>query len=488
MYEILLKEKLECVGCPMSVTPKNVEKDIDFSTIEVYESLFYGSKDSFWLDGELSSEFGSRFSVMGNCDRDSAISFIYYVKDSRLDITGPKGQESIYGDFYEMMDCIFSLIDNENSKDVLHPFKGGVVGYLGYELKALRGVTNKHTSDMPDAVLYLPKNILVFDHKDQKSYVCNFWGETLNVTESMLNKSEKYIQKRTPEHLIPPTEDEIDLEITRDDYKEKIKLCKKYIAEGESYEICLTNRASMPYSFDPLLLYKEMRLLSPVRYSAFFNTEDFSILSSSPEMFISIDERGKMVSKPIKGTRARGITEKQDSLEKESLMNSSKDRAENLMIVDLVRHDFNEVCYPDTVRVPEAFVVETYSSVHQLVSTVVGELNWENGIFKSIGKCFPGGSMTGAPKLRTMSIIDELEESHRGVYSGSIGWVGFNGYTDLSIVIRTIVIKDQVATFGIGGAIVEASDLEDEFRETLIKACVPFQSIRRVQNLIKKSV
>lgn len=482
MYQISLKEKLERVGCPMSVASKNVEQDLGFSSIEVYENLFYGSKDSFWLDGELSSEFGSRYSIMGNCDQDSTISFIYYVRDSRLDITGPKGQESIYGDFYEVMDCIFSLIDNKISKDVLHPFQGGVVGYLGYELKALRGIPNKHTSDMPDAVLYLPKNILVFDHKNQKSYMCNFWGETLSIPDAIVNKSEKFIQTRKIERLIPPTEDEVNLEIVGDDYKEKIKLCQKYITEGESYEICLTNRASMPYSFDPLLLYKEMRLLSPVRYSAFFNTKGFSILSSSPEMFISIDEEGEMTSKPIKGTRARGTTEKQDSLEKESLMNSSKDRAENLMIVDLVRHDFNEVCYPDTVRVPEAFVVETYSSVHQLVSTVAGKLDWKNGIFKSIGKCFPGGSMTGAPKLRTMRIIDELEESPRGIYSGSIGWVGFNGYTDLSIVIRTIVLKDQVATFGVGGAIIEASEPEDEFQETLIKACVPFQSIRRVQN------
>lgn len=481
MYEISLKEKLEGVGCPMLVAPKNIEIEWASSPIDIYEKLFYGSKDSFWLDGELSSEFGSRFSIMGNCDMDAAISFMYYVQDSRLDITGPKGQESVYGDFYEVMDCIFSLITNEMPKEVLHPFNGGVIGYLGYELKALRGIQNKHSSDLPDAVLYLPKNIVVFDHRDQKRYVCNLWGEILTVSEALLQKSEESIQRKTVQFLIPPTEDEIDLEISSDDYKDKIKQCQTYITEGESYEICLTNRASMPYSFDPLLLYKEMRLLSPVRYSAFFNTERFSIVSSSPEMFISIDENGKMASKPIKGTRARGTTEEQDRLEKESLMTSSKDRAENLMIVDLVRHDFNEVCHPDTVSVPEAFVVETYSSVHQLVSTVVGELNWDNGIFKSIGKCFPGGSMTGAPKLRTMRIIDELEESPRGIYSGSIGWVGFNGYTDLSIVIRTVVIKDHVATFGVGGAIIEASDAEEEFRETLIKACVPFQSIRRVQ-------
>ncbi|CAM5237203.1 aminodeoxychorismate synthase OS=Lysinibacillus sphaericus OX=1421 GN=LS41612_11935 PE=4 SV=1 [Lysinibacillus sphaericus] len=173
MYEISLKEKLEGVGCPMLVAPKNIEIEWASSPIDIYEKLFYGSKDSFWLDGELSSEFGSRFSIMGNCDIDAAISFMYYVQDSRLDITGPKGQESVYGDFYEVMDCIFSLITNEMPKEVLHPFNGGVIGYLGISLKALRGIPNKHSSDLPDAVLYLPKNIVVFDHQDKKRYVCN---------------------------------------------------------------------------------------------------------------------------------------------------------------------------------------------------------------------------------------------------------------------------------------------------------------------------
>lgn len=181
-------------------------------------------------------------------------------------------------------------------------------------------------------------------------------------------------------------------------------------------------------------------------------------------------------SRPIKGTRPRSKQISEDQMLRDELLVSAKDRAENLMIVDLVRHDLNQVCRPGSVHVPEIFSVESFSSVHQLVSTVRGHLRSEVATLEAIRACFPGGSMTGAPKKRTMEIIDVLESSARGIYSGALGWLSFSGAAELSIVIRTAVLQDGEVTFGIGGAIVAHSDPQQELEETLVKASVPYYS------------
>ena len=183
-------------------------------------------------------------------------------------------------------------------------------------------------------------------------------------------------------------------------------------------------------------------------------------------------------SRPIKGTRPRGRSEDEDEALRRDLQTSLKDRAENLMIVDLLRHDLNTVCEPGSVHVPDAFAVESYSSVHQLVSTIRGRLRWNRSALAAVRATFPGGSMTGAPKKRTMEIIDDLEGGPRGIYSGALGWLSFSGALDLSIVIRTAIVRDGVATFGVGGAITAKSCPAEEFVETLVKASVPYYALR----------
>ncbi|QXH94721.1 aminodeoxychorismate synthase component I [Pseudomonas ogarae] len=441
---------------------------------QLFGANFAGKPAAFWLDSELSDRPQARYSLMGSCDRDSALVFAYDVNRRLLSIEGPVGRATIEGDFFRLMEEIVDLLGAGQQQEAPFPFKGGLVGYLGYELKALVGVRNAHVSELPDALFYLPQNMLVLDHSSEITYLCHLWGERLALQPA----SDDIQADNTLFTPGPVAESSLGLADCSSTYMAKVGACLRQIVDGESYEICLTNRASLHCMDDPLSIYLRMRRISPVPYGAYVNTGTFSILSASPETFLTIDATGRITSRPIKGTRPRGDDPELDLALKRDLARSSKDRAENLMIVDLVRHDLNSICVPGSVKVPKAFDIESYSSVHQLVSTVEGQLRAGVRSFTAIRACFPGGSMTGAPKVRTMEIIDKLESSARGVYSGALGWIGFDGYTDLSIVIRTAVIKDGIARFGIGGAIVAASDPEEEMHETLVKASVPFHSIR----------
>ncbi len=275
------------------------------------------------------------------------------------------------------------------------------------------------------------------------------------------------------------------LAVSRDSYLERIRTAKAHIQAGDAFEICLTHRIDAPFTGNPFALWQELRRKNPAPFAAYLDLPEGAVVSSSPERFLSLDASRRTESRPIKGTRARGETPAEDAHLARDLATSPKDRAENAMIVDLVRNDLGKVCRFGSVKVPELFTVERHPTVHQLVSTVQGDLADQFDAVDLLRACFPPGSMTGAPKIEAMSILERLEPTERGVYSGALGWLDFSGPLDLSVVIRTIVVKDGEAYVHVGGAIVADSDPEAEYEETMHKARALLGALATIGNPAK---
>ncbi|MCO5550314.1 hypothetical protein L7F22_003798 [Adiantum nelumboides] len=277
---------------------------------------------------------------------------------------------------------------------------------------------------------------------------------------------------------------------SRKQYMEDVKSCLEYIREGESYELCLTTQLQKRVnSLDALGLYLTLRKMNPAPYAAWLNfgPEEVCVCCSSPERFLRLDQNGILEAKPIKGTIPRGQSQAEDEALRIKLQYSEKDRAENLMIVDLLRNDLGRVCKPGSVHVPNLMAVESYATVHTMVSTVRGIKKQNVTALDCVRASFPGGSMTGAPKLRSMELLDSLECSPRGVYSGSIGFFSINSSFDLNIVIRTLVIHQGIASLGAGGAIVSLSDPGDEYEEMLLKTKAPIRAVSQQEALTNLS-
>jgi para-aminobenzoate synthetase len=404
----------------------------------IFRNLFAPERYAFWLDSSLVSE-SSRFSYMGT------------------------GSELLRAPFLDSLDRAMRSVQVEAPALPFH-FTGGYVGYLGYELKSECGAPGNHYSPYPDACLLRVDRFLAIDHAKNTLWIvssCEPDHDTENRIAGL---------KDCPTTSAPTAPADFKLTTARPDYLRLIAECKARIVAGESYEICLTNQLHVATDVPPLVYYETLRKLNPAPYSAFLHLDDIDIAFSSPERFLRIDADGHVESRPIKGTSRRGSTPEEDAGLCAALASSEKNRAENLMIVDLTRNDLARVCRPGSVHVPHMMQVETYATVHQLVSTIAGQLAAGASAIDCIRAAFPGGSMTGAPKLRTLEILDELEPEARGIYSGSIGYIGFNGAVDLNIVIRTAVFHHGVASIGVGGAIVYQSQPEDEWNEMLLKA------------------
>jgi para-aminobenzoate synthetase len=324
--------------------------------------------------------------------------------------------------------------------------------------------------------------IIVFDHQEQTTYLLHLTEPNQAIAaQAWLDSTTKNLQTLPPlPALVPGNSPEpvvFHLSRPHAEYLADIQSCLQQIHEGESYQICLTNQITTATVPEPLAFYRTLRQVNPAPYAAFLRFGEVAIACSSPERFLRIDTKGWVETKPIKGTLARGKTLEADIQLREQLRTSEKDRAENLMIVDLLRNDLGRVCQVGSIHVPKLMDVESYATVHQLVTTIRGCLRPDLGATDCIRLAFPGGSMTGAPKLRTMEIIDRLEQQARGVYSGAMGFLALNGAADLNIVIRTAIITPEQTAIGIGGGIVALSEPEAEFRETILKAEALIQAL-----------
>ena len=366
----------------------------------------------------------------------------------------------------------------------LPPFQGGVAGYLGYDWGAAlervaRPVADQATPNIPDVQLALYDWVIAWDHLEEKA-----WLISTGIGDGGKSRSDERAAARASwvrERLAaaPPAIRDSQQpapapprsNFTRADYEAAVVRVREYIAAGDVYQVNLAQRFVAPFDGSPLALYRRLRVRNPAPFGCYLEIGRAAIASISPERFLRLHAAtGVAEARPIKGTRPRGANAQKDELLARELLASEKDRAENVMIVDLLRNDLGKVCRPGSVTVPKLFALETHPTVHHLVSTVTGVLREDADAFDLLRGAFPGGSVTGAPKIRAMEIIAALERAPRGVYCGAIGYVSVSGDMDFNIPIRTIVLQDGAATFHAGAGIVWDSEPAAEYHETLAKA------------------
>jgi para-aminobenzoate synthetase len=457
-------------------------------TEHLYERLFADAETSFWLDSADAPTWLAQCSYLGtSAGRDRCV-LEYDVDTAEVSVNRGGVHTVEHRSIFDFLQREMARIAVDSPPEIERGLIGGYVGYLGYELKADCGSPNVHSSDMPDAALMLANRLIAVDHANERTYVLALGGEEdpeadlwLEATEALCAAA--IAEPPEPAPLPPPEEPGGHVSFRcgrgRERYLADILRSQAELAAGESYEVCLTDQISTEASPDPFALYRQLRRANPSPFAAFLRFGERAIVSSSPERFLSVDRGRRVMARPIKGTISRCEDPVEDAARRDELAEDEKTRAEHLMIVDLLRNDLGRVCEVDSVRVPDLMVVEPYATVHQVVSTITGVLEPHRSPVECVRACFPGGSMTGAPKERTMEIIDDLEDEARGVYSGAIGYFGADGSTDLNIVIRTIVMRPGRTTIGAGGAIVMQSDPKEEFEEILLKARAPMATIAR---------
>jgi len=349
------------------------------------------------------------------------------------------------------------------------PFNGGALGYFSYDLaRRLENlpVVAKDEENIAEMAVGIYSWAVIVDHIEKQSWLVG--------TESDKNDWQSLIKQfsRLEERSAEPTfvvNNKPQSNMDKQYYQQAFDKIKAYLTEGDSYQVNLAQRFCSPCSGNSWDAYKVLREMNAAPFSAFVNFPEVRILSSSPERFLKVNQ-GEVETKPIKGTRPRHAEKIEDEGQKIALSKSKKDRAENVMIVDLLRNDISKNCKEGSVTVPKLFDVESFATVHHLVSTVTGVLADGQYALDLLRNCFPGGSITGAPKIRSMEIIEELEPNRRGIYCGSIGYVGFNGNMDTNIAIRTLVHSEDTIRFWAGGGIVNDSVMEDEYQESFDKA------------------
>lgn len=455
---------------------------------EIYQCLEKG-EDHIFLDSSKEDSPYSQYSIIG------ANPFLTIKYENQKIYEKWYGQNRACFKLAENQSDIFSYLNNilekyKTDNRTKLPFIGGGLGYFSYDLGREMETLKSQAPDLveiPEAYFVFYDNAIILDHlsgeasvtgfgiiKDAKASIADLVSKIEKCENSLINNHIETNDRNTAasKEARPVFESPFD----EDEYKETVEKMRNYIREGHIYIANMTHTFAGDFKSDPLKTYEKLRQVNPAPFSAFLPLEGFTVLSSSPERFIEI-RAGNVQTRPIKGTRPRGKDLEEDSQNKEELRNSEKDRSELLMIVDLERNDLNKVCVPGSVKVTELFEIEEYATVFHLVSTIEGQLMPENTAVDCIKAAFPGGSITGAPKIRAMEIIDELEKSKRNIYTGSIGYLAFDGNADLNIVIRTILMKDERAYISVGGGITWESESKAEYDETIAKALALFKSL-----------
>ncbi len=409
--------------------------------------LFGGSPDAFWLDSAALTA-GARYSIVG-------------------DAGGPLGHVRTFA----AGDGVFGALDAGlrgqaagATSDVPGPFKGGYVGWFGYELRGELGSPHTRRAATPDAAWLFCGRFVVVDHVAGTTHVVSL------VDDGWAERAADVLRRCRPLPGPPPQVSGFPLPVPDGRrYRAAVESCLDALRAGESYELCFTDEIGVAATGEPFDVYRRLRRVNPAPYGAFLRIGGTTVCSSSPERFLHVGADGVVETKPIKGTARRTADPVADAGVAAALRADPKSLAENLMIVDLMRNDLGRVCEIGSVTVPAFCAVESYATVHQLVSTVRGRLRPGLGSLDAVAACFPPGSMTGAPKLASMAILDGLEGRARGIYSGALGYLSCDGAADLSVVIRTLVATGGEFRIAGGGAVVLDSDPDAEYREAVDK-------------------
>ena len=359
------------------------------------------------------------------------------------------------------------------------PFTGGAIGYFSYDLaRRLENlpVIAEDAEQIAEMAVGIYQWALIVDHQQQQSVlVGQDCAESLWQGLILQFSQLPVVKPQAPFTVLS----DISANMTQTTYTQAFDRIKRYLKEGDRYQVNLTQRFEADCAGEPWTAYQKLREQNAAPFSCYLNLPEVQILSSSPERFLKLTQ-GQVETKPIKGTRPRKQDELEDQQQIVSLETSAKDRAENLMIVDLLRNDIGKTCIKGSVKVPVIFEVESYATVHHLVSTITGALAEDQHALDLLKSCFPGGSITGAPKIRSMEIIEELEPHRRGIYCGAIGYIGFNGNMDTNIAIRTLVHANNTIRCWAGGGIVHDSVADDEYQESFDKAAAMLTLLRQL--------
>ncbi len=422
-----------------------------------------------FLDGAAASAAEKRFSYIATRP--------LHIVEATLKKTTIDGQSFSGDPFAALRQELKKFQPNTTETPV--PFSGGAIGYLVYEFggRIEKLPQPRHDAfDPPCMMMGVYDVIAAFDHARKKAWIIGQNGTEARIDELAHKLSQ------TPGEPSPidwSLRGSWQADLTREEVIERIEKIIGYIYAGDIFQANFTQRfrAGKPKTLDDFMLYRRLRALTPAPFAAFMRGENFSIASASPERFLRVTPERIVEAQPIKGTRPRSNDPARDAALASELQNSAKDRAENLMIVDLMRSDLSRVCMPGSVQVPDLCKLESFATVHHLVSTVTGRLQTGMDAIDLLRASFPGGSITGAPKIRAMEIIHELEPAPRGVYCGCLGWIGFDGAMDMSMVIRTLTIGRDSIHAQAGGGIVADSNPADEYEESMLKISPLLQAL-----------
>jgi para-aminobenzoate synthetase component 1 len=450
------------------------EIDYGLSPLDTF-GHFRDEPFAFFLDSGMDHHKLGRYSFIG-----SSPFLILSSRGSECSIIRGSEKNCLSGNPFDTLGQFLELYRLDSSVLPV-PFAGGAVGYLSYDLCHFierLPTTAVDDLELPECYFGFYDVVLAFDNLQGKAYIVSTGFPELEEPVRLERARERLgeVKARLANDVIRPGTAVLACAaagalrggFSHEEYVAAVEKARQYIIAGDIFEVNLSQRFETELALSPYELYRRLRKINPAPFACYLGFEEATIVSASPERFLRV--RGDWVeTRPIKGTRPRGRTTEEDQALARELLNSIKDRAENIMIVDLERNDLGRVCRYGTVRVTELAILEVFPTVFHLTSTVEGRLRkGKNGI-DLLKATFPGGSITGAPKVRSMEIIDELEPTRRSVYTGSIGYLGFDGNMDLNIVIRTFIVKDGRAYFQVGGAVVYDSDPEAEYQETLDK-------------------